>query len=89
MDQNTNFKVGDIVHIVWSGGRPSSFKRQTNPNARQVMSVKILKITPKRFLVQQLYTHYETDTDSSDEEGEARRPAAPFQGYVKNVYAID
>ena len=87
MDQNTNFKVGDIVHMVWSGGRPSSFERQTNPNARHAMAVKILRITPKRFLVQQLYTPDETD--SSDEEGEARRPVAPFQGYVKNVYAID
>jgi len=83
MEQNTNFKVGDIVHMFWSGGRP--IRNPSNPNQRQAMSVKILRITPKRFLVEEAYPPC-VESETSDEEGEAKSPRPPYRAFVKNVY---
>jgi len=89
MDQNTNFKVGDMVAINSTQLNKAYqwLREDESPGGdNELIEVKIVRITPKRFLVE--WQCPDDETDSSDEEGEARRPSQIVQVFVKNVIEI-
>lgn len=84
MEQNTNFKVGDIVAVD-----PKQMKGWKGEyHAFCMIEAKILKITPKRFLVQALGAVAESD-DSEEEEETYKETASKCPPvYVKYVTEI-
>jgi hypothetical protein len=89
MDQNTNFKVGDIVAInstQLNKAHQWLCEDERPPGHQELIQVKIVRITPKRFLVE--WECPDDETDSSDEEGEARRPMQKVKVFVKHVMEI-
>jgi len=83
MEQNTNFKVGDIV-----GVSPKQMKAWKGEyHAFCMIEAKILKITPKRFLVQALGS-CESGSDSEEEETYKETASNCPPVYVKDVVEI-
>jgi len=89
MDQNTNFKVGDMVaiHSTQLNKAYQWLREDESPEGdNELIEVKIVRITPKRFLVE--WEHPGDCSDSSDEEGEERVPMPKVSVFVKNVIEI-
>jgi hypothetical protein len=83
MEQNTNFKVGDIVAVD-----PKQMKGWKGEyHAFCMIEAKILKITPKRFLVQALGS-CESCSDSEEEETYKETASKCPPVYVKYVQEL-
>jgi len=85
MEQNTNFKVGDRVQLKCSQANSWPSLGHFWPDS--VFVVKILKITPKRFLVQALGS-CESGSDSEEEETYKETASNCPPVYVKDVVEI-